>query len=208
MNTRTALRRGPRENMTRPAIDPLFRSAACNFGARVIGVVLSGALDDGTAGLRAIKRCGSIAVIQDPADAAVPDMPRSAQRHVEIDHAAPISGMGALLASLAGRPAGTTPKIPTEICLEAAIAALALESLLPLEIRRLSAGQRRRLALARLVATPRPLWLLDEPFSPLDAAWRARLGELMAAHLSTGGLILAAVHDPLPIPARELEIGG
>jgi two-component system chemotaxis response regulator CheB len=123
------LRRGPRENMTRPAIDPLFRSAACNFGARVIGVVLSGALDDGTAGLRAIKRCGSIAVIQDPADAAVPDMPRSAQRHVEIDHAAPISGMGALLASLAGRPAGTTPKIPTEICLEAAIAAQELQEM-------------------------------------------------------------------------------
>ena len=83
---------------------------------------------------------------------------------------------------------------------------LGLEPLLDLEVRRLSAGQRRRLALARLVAAPRPLWLLDEPLSPLDARWRKRFGELMAAHLAGGGLILAAVHDPLPIPAQTLEL--
>ena len=74
-------------------------------------------------------------------------------------------------------------------------------------VRRLSTGQRRRLSLARLVASPRPLWLLDEPLTPLDAAWRARVGELMRAHLDGGGLILAAVHDPLPVPARELPVG-
>jgi heme exporter protein A len=78
--------------------------------------------------------------------------------------------------------------------------------LLDLEIRRLSAGQRRRLALARLIAAPRPIWLLDEPLSPLDSGWRARFGEIMAEHLETGGLILAAVHDPLPIAARTVEI--
>ena len=78
--------------------------------------------------------------------------------------------------------------------------------LLDLEVRRLSAGQRRRLALARLIAAPRPIWLLDEPLSPLDAGWRARFGEIMGEHLKTGGLILAAVHDPLPIPARTVEI--
>ncbi|THD77488.1 MAG: heme ABC exporter ATP-binding protein CcmA [Phenylobacterium sp.] len=83
---------------------------------------------------------------------------------------------------------------------------LELTPLLALEVRRLSAGQRRRLALARLLAAPRPLWLLDEPLSPLDARFRARFGELMADHLRRGGLILAAVHDPLPIPARALEI--
>jgi heme exporter protein A len=85
-------------------------------------------------------------------------------------------------------------------------AALGLEPLLDLEVRRLSAGQRRRLALARLVAAPRPLWLLDEPLSPLDAGWRSRFGELMDAHLARGGLIVAAVHDPLPIPAQSLEL--
>lgn len=85
--------------------------------------------------------------------------------------------------------------------------ALDLTPLLGLEVRRLSAGQRRRLALARLAASPRTLWLLDEPLAPLDAARRTQAGELMARHLEAGGMIVAAVHDPLPIPARNVEIG-
>ena len=88
-----------------------------------------------------------------------------------------------------------------------AVETLELGSLLGLEVRRLSAGQRRRLALARLVSAPRPLWLLDEPLAPLDAARRARFGELMAEHLAGGGLILAAVHDPLPVAARQVVVG-
>ncbi len=84
---------------------------------------------------------------------------------------------------------------------------LDLGRLLPLEVRKLSAGQRRRVALARLVASPRALWLLDEPLTPLDASWRSRFGELMAEHLQGGGMILAAVHDPLPIPARAVQVG-
>jgi heme exporter protein A len=91
---------------------------------------------------------------------------------------------------------------------QASAEALDLIGLLDLEVRRLSAGQRRRLALARLLAAPRGLWLLDEPLSPLDADWRTRFGTMMQAHLSGGGLILAAVHDPLPIAARTLEIVG
>jgi heme exporter protein A len=78
---------------------------------------------------------------------------------------------------------------------------------LGLAVRQLSAGQRRRLALARLIASPRALWLLDEPLAPLDAHHRALFGELMARHLAAGGLVIAAVHDPLPIAARTLEIG-
>lgn len=89
----------------------------------------------------------------------------------------------------------------------AAVDVLALEPLLDLEVRKLSAGQRRRLAFARLIAAPRPIWLLDEPFAPLDARWRAALGLLMQAHLDKGGGLIAAVHDPLPLPARVLDIG-
>ncbi|WP_287064361.1 chemotaxis protein CheB [Mesorhizobium sp.] len=117
------LRRDPRENLARPAIDPLFRSAACSYGARVIGVLLSGSLSDGTSGLRAIKTVGGVTVIQDPQDAAVPDMVRSAQRHVEIDHCVPIVGMGDLLARLASEPAGETLPVPPGVRLEAAVAA-------------------------------------------------------------------------------------
>jgi heme exporter protein A len=89
---------------------------------------------------------------------------------------------------------------------EACAGQLDLGPLLDLEVRRLSAGQRRRLALARLLAAPRPLWLLDEPLSPLDAEWRGRFGEIMGDHLRGGGMILAAVHDPLPLAARTVEI--
>ncbi len=86
--------------------------------------------------------------------------------------------------------------------------ALDLGRLLDLEVRKLSAGQRRRVGLARLVAAPRTLWLLDEPLAPLDSVWRMRVGQLIADHLAGGGMLLAAVHDPLPIPARTVEVGG
>ena len=86
--------------------------------------------------------------------------------------------------------------------------ALDLGRLLDLEVRKLSAGQRRRVGLARLVAAPRTLWLLDEPLAPLDSVWRERVGQLIAEHLAGGGMLLAAVHDPLPVPARTVEVGG
>lgn len=95
----------------------------------------------------------------------------------------------------------------TEESARAAAKRFDLMRLLDLEVRRLSAGQRRRLALARLAASPRALWLLDEPMAPLDAGQRAAFGEVMAQHLAGGGMILASVHDPLPIPTRSVEIG-
>jgi len=96
----------------------------------------------------------------------------------------------------------------TEASARAAATKLDLDRLLGLEIRRLSAGQRRRVALARLLASPRSLWLLDEPMAPLDAGHREGFGGLMAQHLAGGGMVLAAVHDPLPVPCRVVEIGG
>lgn len=92
--------RGPKENRHRPAIDPLFRSAAVAYGSRVVGVVLTGSLNDGTAGLLAIKKRGGITVVQDPDDALYPDMPRSALAHVSIDYCLPITDISSLLARL------------------------------------------------------------------------------------------------------------
>ena len=94
------LTRGPRENRFRPAIDPLFRSVARVYGPAAIGVVLTGNLDDGTAGLQAIKQLGGTAVVQDPADAMYPSMPRNALRHVPIDYSVPLGEMAALLTRL------------------------------------------------------------------------------------------------------------
>lgn len=71
----------------------------------------------------------------------------------------------------------------------------------------LSAGQKRRVALARLLVAYRPLWLLDEPTAALDAAAQARLAEIMRAHLSSGGLVVAATHTPLGLDAQELKLG-
>jgi two-component system chemotaxis response regulator CheB len=117
------LRRGPHENLARPAIDPLFRSAACSFGARVVGIVLSGALSDGTAGLRAIKACGGITMVQDPGDAVVSDMPRNALRHVEIDYCQPATLLGNTVVRLVSQPAGPMIPPPLSIRLEAAVSA-------------------------------------------------------------------------------------
>lgn len=94
------VKRGPKENRFRPSIDALFRSAAYQYGPRVIGVVLSGMLDDGTSGMWTIKRFGGTTIIQDPADAMHSGMPESVIQFVDIDHQLPVIEIGPLLGNL------------------------------------------------------------------------------------------------------------
>ncbi|MBB4603093.1 two-component system chemotaxis response regulator CheB [Hymenobacter luteus] len=122
--TQVLVTKGPRENNYRPAADALFRSAAVAFGPNVVGVVLTGMLHDGTAGLDFIKRCGGVALVQDPADAEYPSMPESAMRNVEVDYVLPIDMMGRVLQELVGipTPAPGSAFIPEDLKVEAAIA--------------------------------------------------------------------------------------
>lgn len=106
------LSHGPKEQYTRPAIDPLFRSTAVSWAERTVGVLLTGLLDDGTEGLQDIKRSGGVAVVQDPQDAEVPSMPMSALRYVEVDYRAPVASIGALLTALVAQPAPVASAAP------------------------------------------------------------------------------------------------
>lgn len=114
--------KGPRENNYRPAADALFRSAAAQYGGATIGVILTGMLHDGTAGLEQIKRAGGQAVVQDPQEAEFSSMPESALSNVAIDYVVPLSEMGHLLTRLVQMPGTGTTVIPQDIKMEAAIA--------------------------------------------------------------------------------------
>jgi two-component system chemotaxis response regulator CheB len=108
---RVLVKKGPKENGFRPSVDALFRSAAVSFGSHVIGVVLSGLLNDGTSGLWSVKRQGGVAVIQSPHDADFPDMPRNVLDYVEVDFSVPVVEMGDLIQSLLEKPANVVSTI-------------------------------------------------------------------------------------------------
>lgn len=116
------LRRGPHENRSRPAIDPLFRSAAATFNGRAAGVVLTGLLNDGSSGLLAIRRCGGVTIVQEPGDADFPEMPRNAFAAAAPEHCVPLAEIASLVNRLAREPARPGVIIPTDILLEVAMA--------------------------------------------------------------------------------------
>lgn len=116
---RISLTKGPRENWARPAIDPLFRSAADVYGRDVIGVILTGALNDGTAGLYQVAQAGGKTIVQDPADAINPSMPQSALAHVDVDHCLPMAEIVPLLIRLVDERSHK-PALPANMTKDAA----------------------------------------------------------------------------------------
>jgi two-component system, chemotaxis family, protein-glutamate methylesterase/glutaminase len=127
------LTRGPRENGHRPSIDVLFRSAARALGPRIIAAVLSGSLDDGSAGLRVVRARGGLGIVQDPDDAEHPGMPLNAIQAADPEYVVPIAAMGALLTSLIGAevpdPPPEDPELIQLLETEVSIAKLTMESL-------------------------------------------------------------------------------
>jgi two-component system chemotaxis response regulator CheB len=128
-NLKILVTKGAQENRSRPAIDPLFRSAAVAFGPGVIGILLTGYLDDGTSGMKAIKRCGGTCIVQDPYEAEYPAMPRNAMNNVKVDHCLPISEMGALLYKLIPQKLAKRIPVPEDVLIESRIAARVLSDL-------------------------------------------------------------------------------
>lgn len=184
---------GPRENMTRPAIDPLFRSAALAYGPRVVGVILSGLLNDGASGLSAIKQCGGTAVVQHPLDAHADEMPLAALEAVQADDVAPADQIGRLLAALAKNDAGQATKCPDNLLLEVEIAA----------------GARLGSAALRKIADPSPLscpdchGVLSEVRDGHPLRFRCQIGhaytaEVLAAHTEE-------VNDAMRVALRIME---
>ena len=181
------LRRDPHENRTRPSIDPLFRSAAVAYRSRVIGVVLSGLLDDGAAGLLAIKACGGVCIVQQPDDAMWPEMPRNALAHDHVDHCVPVARMPSLLCRLVEEPPGPMPTVPSQLILEAGIAAQ--ETSMPVEP--VQVGQPSRLS------CPQCGGVLNEVLEPGTTRFRCQIG-----HAFTAETLVAAQDEELE---RALE---
>jgi two-component system chemotaxis response regulator CheB len=113
-NERILVRKGPKENRFRPSIDALFRSAAYNYRSRVIGIVLSGMLNDGTSGMWSVKRMGGLCIIQAPEDALYESMPIHVQKEVEVDYSLPVAKMGLLLEELINQKAPEMHEITPE----------------------------------------------------------------------------------------------
>jgi two-component system chemotaxis response regulator CheB len=115
------INQGTRENKYRPSIDVLFRSAAVAYRSMVIGVILTGLLDDGTSGMYAVKRCGGTCIVQEPDEADYADMPQSVLNRLQVDYRLPVAAIAERLIELAGHPVLPAPPVPRELAIEAKI---------------------------------------------------------------------------------------
>lgn len=170
---------GPRENMARPAIDPLFRSAALSYGPRTVGVLLSGMLNDGASGLSAIKACGGTAVVQHPLDAEADEMPLAALEAVTADEVASAAELGGLLARIAESDAGVNLPPPDGLPLEVDIASGA----------RLGASTLQQIADPSALSCPDCQGVLSEVRGEQPLRYRCQIGHAMTAE------VLAARQD-------------
>ncbi|MBP0495346.1 chemotaxis protein CheB [Roseomonas indoligenes] len=185
---------GPRENMTRPAIDPLFRSVALTYGPRAVGLVLSGLLNDGASGLYAIKAMGGTAMAQHPLDAEAGDMPRAALEAVEADAVGRAEELAGMLASIAGTPAGPSLPPAPELELEVAIAIG----------RRLGSDQLRSLADPAPLTCPHCHGVLSEVKGGGPLRYRCQIGHAFTAEAIVASQE-AGVGDALRIAMRVME---
>jgi two-component system, chemotaxis family, protein-glutamate methylesterase/glutaminase len=184
---------GPRENMTRPAIDPLFRSAALSYGPRVVGVVLSGLLNDGASGSRAIKACGGTAVVQHPIDAAEDQMPLAALECVDADEVAAAAELASVIVQVSRSPAAKARKPPPGLALEVEIAAGS----------RLGSAALRQIADPSALSCPDCHGVLSEVRDEKPLRYRCQIGHAQTAE------VLAArgeeVQDAMRIALRVME---
>lgn len=121
--------KGPTENRWRPSIDTLFRSAAVHYSEQVIGIILTGLLNDGTAGMQAIKRCGGTSMVQDPKEAAYPDMPQSVLDNTMVDFILPVTAMNEAIQETIANKRKTGVPVPQDLKLESALAEKSITSI-------------------------------------------------------------------------------
>lgn len=184
---------GPRENMARPSIDPLFRSAALSYGPRVVGVVLSGMLNDGASGLHAIKACGGTTVVQHPLDAESDQMPLAALEATEVDHVAPAADLGRLLAAIARSDAGLGVVPPDDLRLEVEIAAGA----------RLGSHNLRQLANPSALSCPECHGVLSEMKDAHPLRYRCQIGHAHTAETLAANI--DEVDEAIRVAMRVME---
>jgi len=171
---------GPRENMARPSIDPLFRSAALSYGPRAIGVILTGMLNDGASGLNSIKSVGGTAIVQHPIDAEADQMPLAALESTNVDHVVSAADLAGLLGQLAGSDAGPAVEPSQDLALEAEIAAGV----------RLGSGNLRAPADPSALSCPDCQGVLSEMRGQRPLRYRCQIG-----HASTAEVLASRIEN-------------